>query len=146
MNDVKDSIEKEIVVKASQESVYEAVTNPEKIVAWFPNGVEGALEVGQQALFDFGNSGKVRVYIESAKPHEYFAYRWVPGRGNYVGDVLAVPNTLVEFTIQPVSNGTKVTLKETGFASLPAETKVGQFEDNTNGWAIMLDRLSKLFA
>lgn len=144
-DEVKDSIEKEIIIQASQEKVYDAISNQETITAWFPDAVEGKLAIGESPIFDFGTGNKVRVYVESAQPHSYFAYRWVPGRGNYVGDVLSVPNTLVEFIIEKVGTGTKVTLKETGFASLPADTKEEQFNDNTNGWGIMLDRFEKLF-
>src|SRR5665213_1561702 len=115
-NEVKGSIEKEITIQASQEAVYDAISNQEKITSWFPNAVEGKLAVGESPVFDFGTGNKVRIYVESAQPHDYFAYRWVPRRGNYVGDVLAVPNTLVEFFIQKADTGTKVTLKETGFA------------------------------
>src|SRR5437868_4369470 len=137
----KDSIEKEILINASQETVYEAITNPKRITAWFPSAIEGTLNAGDSPILDFGEHGKNQIYVEYAKPYEYFAYRWIPGSKHFIGDVLSEPNTLVEFIIQPVENGTKVTLKETGFASLPAEVREQKLAENTGGWDYMLNRL-----
>ena len=114
---------------------------------WFPDTVEGgSLEVGQEPIFTFeGSSHKRRVHIEAADPYGYFAYRWVPGpSGEGAGDVLGIPNTLVEFLIEVVAEGTKVTVKESGFASLPMNEAESSFKDNSGGWEYMVDRLGKL--
>ncbi|MDB5169359.1 MAG: Aha1 domain superfamily [Candidatus Saccharibacteria bacterium] len=142
----QDSIEKVIVINAPQEKVYEAITSPERITSWFPSAIEGTLNVGDRPILDFGEHGKNQIYVESAKPHEYFAYRWIPGSRHFIGDVLSQPNTLVEFIIQEVENGTRVTLKETGFASLPAEVRDQKLAENTGGWDYMLNRLKELLA
>jgi uncharacterized protein YndB with AHSA1/START domain len=142
-----DVIEREILINAPVERVYEAITDPTKIISWFPDAVEGALAVGESPIFTFEGHGKAQLYIEAAKPHEYFAYRWVPGaRSHFVGDVLSVPTTLVEFFISEEGTGTKVILKESGFDSLPDEMKQEAFKDNSGGWSYMFGRLEKLFA
>ncbi len=141
---MQDVIEREITVKAPKERVYTAIADPEQIVTWFPEAIEGTLEVGEQPVFSFGEHGKTRVYIEAAKPFEYFAYRWVPGsHGTADTEVLKVPNTLVEFHIEESEEGTKVKLKESGFASLPAEVMEQSFKENSGGWEFMLGRLEK---
>lgn len=144
MDQLQDSIEKEIIIKAPQETVYEAITSPERITAWFPTAIEGTLNVGDRPVLDFGEHGKNQIYVESAKPHEYFAYRWVPGSKHFIGDVLTQQNTLVEFTLEAIDGGTKVTLKESGFASLPADVRDQKFSENTGGWDYMLGRLVEL--
>ena len=142
---MQDIIQREITVKAQRERVYKAITEPEQIIKWFPDSIEGgSLEVGQRPIFNFNGHGKSQIYVEAAKPFEYFAYRWVPGSGGIVGDVLAVPNTLVEFFIEEAGEGTKVTVKESGFASLPAEVAQKSFEQNSGGWEFMVGRLEKL--
>jgi uncharacterized protein YndB with AHSA1/START domain len=141
---VRDSIEKEIVINASQKKVYEAIADPNQITSWFPNAIEGTLNIGDRPILDFGKHGKNQIYVEDAKPYEYFAYRWIPGSNHFIGDVLSEPNTLVEFTIQEVENSTKVTLRETGFGSLPAEVRNQKLTQNTGGWEFMLNRLQKL--
>ena len=146
---LQDVITRNITVKASKERVFKALTDPKEIVVWFPDSVEGGtLEVGQEPIFSFeGATHKRRVHIEASNPYDYFAYRWVPGpSGAGASDVLGIPNTLVEFSIEEVEGGTKVTVKESGFASLPIEEAESSFKDNSGGWEYMLDRLEKLLA
>ena len=143
---MQDTIIREITVKATKERVYKAITDPKEITSWFPDAIEGGtLEVGQRPIFIFTNEGhKAQTYIEAAKPFEYFAYRWVPGSAGIIGDVLAVPNTLVEFYIEEMTSGTKVTVKESGFASLPAEVAQQSLNENSGGWEHMMNRLEKV--
>ena len=144
---MQDAIIREIIIDAPQERVYQANTTPSEIVKWFPDTVEGGtLEVGQEPIFSFERaSHKRRVHIEAADPYGYFAYRWVPGpSGEGAGDVLSIPNTLVEFLIEVVAEGTKVTVKESGFASLPLSEAESSFKDNNGGWEYMVNRLAKL--
>jgi|GEM_PF-638204 len=144
---MQDKIQREIMIKATKERIYEAIANPEKVVLWFPETLEGSYKVGEQLIFGFGEHGKNQVYVEAARPHEYFAYRWVPGCNHFLGDVLAVPNTLVEFHIETqADNICKLTLTETGFSKLPAELIEKSVAQNSNGWEFMLGRLEKYFA
>ena len=143
---MKDVIVREITVKATKERVYKAITDPAEITLWFPDSIEdGTLEVGQSPLFLFnGGEHKSRTYIVAAEPYTYFAFRWVPGGHGILGDVLKVPNTLVEFRIEEVSDGTKVTVNESGFASLPSEVAQESLDQNTGGWEFMMGRLAGL--
>jgi uncharacterized protein YndB with AHSA1/START domain len=141
---MQNTIVREITVKATKEKVYKAITDPEQITTWFPDSIEGSLEVGQQPVFTFSKQNhKSRIYVEAAKPFEYFAYRWVPGAAGTADDVLSVPNTLVEFHIEELKNGSKIILKESGFASLPSEVAEKSFNENSGGWGFMMGRLEK---
>ena len=142
---MQDQIVREITVKASKEKVYAAITDPKQIIKWFPDVVEGSLEVGQRPVFIFTSENhKTSIYVEASKPFEYFSYRWVPGSTGIVGDVLTVPSTLVEFILEDTEAGTKVTVKESGFASLPEAVANESFNQNSGGWEYMINRLEKL--
>lgn len=144
---MQDSINREIIINASKERIFDAIANPEFVTKWFPETLEGEYTVGSQPVFGFGDHGKNRICVVASRPHDYFAYRWVPGANHYLGDVLAAPNTLVEFNITEQANGgCKVTLTESGFASLPAELMEAAFRQNSGGWDFMLNRLVKCFA
>jgi len=145
MNDV---ITREVIIKGTPEQVYDAIANPEKVVQWFPDAIEGIYAVDQRPSFVFAAHGaKVATYIVAAKPFEYFAFRWIPGGSTFEGDVLTVPNTLVEFRIESLADGTsKVIVSESGFTSLPAEMAEKSFQQNSGGWDFMLGRLVKHFA
>jgi uncharacterized protein YndB with AHSA1/START domain len=143
---MQDIIKREIVIHASKEQVYQAIADPEKVVKWFPETLEGEYKPGARPIFGFGEHGKNQVYIVDARPYDYFAYRWVPGANHFIGDVLTVPNTLVEFSIEQESESScKLTLTETGFAGLPTDMMQASFEQNSAGWDFMLDRLGKYF-
>jgi uncharacterized protein YndB with AHSA1/START domain len=143
---MQDTIQREIAINASKERVYAAIADPSQIVNWFPNAVEGSFDVGERPIFDFGEHGRNQIYIEAAQPYEYFAYRWVPGSSHVLGDVLTMANTLVEFRIQESDGVTRVTLLESGFASLPAEVAEQSLQQNSGGWEYMLERLEKHFS
>lgn len=143
---MQDVIQREITVKATKESVYAAITDPTQIISWFPDAVVGSFEVGAQPVLSFDGYGKSRIYIADAKPFKYFAYRWIPGDSEVVDDVTCVPNTLVEFMIEEMGEETKVTLKESGFAALPADDAEEKLKMNVGGWEYMMDRLEKIFA
>lgn len=143
---MQDKIQREIMINAPKEQLYDAIANPEKVVKWFPETLEGSYIVGAQPIFGFGAHGKNQIYIEAADPYDYFAYRWVPGSNHFMGDVLSVPNTLVEFHIEEQTQGScKLTLTETGFSKLPSELFEQCFTQNSRGWEFMLGRLGKYF-
>ena len=144
---MQNVIRREIVIQATKERIYDAIANPKQVVLWFPETLEGNYEAGEQPIFGFGDHGRNQVYIVDARPCEYFAYRWVPGGNHFLGDVLSVKTTLVEFRIEEQGPGScKVVLTESGFADLPNEIMEASFKQNSGGWDFMLGRLVKHFA
>lgn len=143
---MQDVIKRQIIINASKERIYDSIAKQEQVTKWFPTTVEGIYQVGEQPIFGFGEHGKNQIYITAAQPHEYFAYRWVPGANHFLGDVLTVPNTLVEFRIEDNGDGTcKLTMTESGFADLPIELMEAAFKQNSGGWEFMLGRLVQYF-
>ena len=143
---MQDVIQREIIIRATKERIYDSIAKPELVVLWFPETLEGDYMVGEQTIFGFGEHGKTSVYIADAKPYEYFSYRWVPGSQHFVGDVLSVANTLVEFRIEELAdNCCKVTLTESGFSHLPREFMEASFQQNSGGWEFMIARLGDYF-
>lgn len=139
---MQNSIQREITLRASMQRIYSAIADPEQVVQWFPETLEGKYAVGEQPIFGFGEHGRNQLYIEAANPYDYFAYRWVPGGDHFIGDVLSVANTLVEFRLRDLGDGRcSLTLTETGFAKLPAALAEKSFTQNSGGWDFMLARL-----
>lgn len=142
---MQDTIQKEMILRAPIERVYAALTDPEQFAKWFPDSIEGELKPGERPLLDFGEYGKCRIYVVAAEPFTYFAYRWVSGSAyaphGFQGDVLTMPNTLVEFRLESGPEGTRLKLTESGMASLPPEIAELTLKDNDGGWDYMLGRL-----
>jgi len=147
---MQDSIERSITINAPVERVFHAITDPQELTRWFPDGVEGTIEPGERPVLDFSEYGKSQIYVVAKDAPNYFAYRWVPGTSTVdaVGteDVLSVHNTLVEFRLEATANGTSVVLRESGFATFPPAIAESALKENTGGWDYMIDRLGKLFS
>jgi len=138
----QDTITRDIVIKAPIERVFSALTEAEHLATWFAEGIDGGLEPGEQSLWDFGNYGRAKVLMVAADRPNYVAYRWVPGGTvTFVGDLTTRPTTLCEFRLEEVDGGTKVSLVESGFLSLPQEEIEASFKDNDSGWEEMLPKL-----
>ena len=80
--------------------------------------------------------------IERLDPPHRFACRWQAAGPRLEDPVEARPNTLVEFTLEEMPEGTKLTLIESGFATLPDVTAASVLADNTEGWTSELDDLA----
>ena len=147
---IQNIIERTITVRASKETVFDAIVNPEKLVLWFPDKFTGTMAVGEEPILNFGDYGDARIHIVAIDPQDYFAYRWIPGcddlKSDINTDILSVPNTLVEFRLESTPDGTVVRLTESGFASMPETVAAKMLIGNTDGWAYMFDRLEKLLA
>jgi uncharacterized protein YndB with AHSA1/START domain len=143
---MQDRIEREITIRAPRERVFNAIIDPQKIVAWFPETVEGEFKEGEQPVFGFGEYGRHSVYVVKIQPVDYVAYRWVPSLDATSGvvDVLSQPNTLVEFHLTVDGATTIVKLTETGFDGLPADIGKKMVTENASGWEHMFGRLKKL--
>jgi uncharacterized protein YndB with AHSA1/START domain len=145
---IQDTIEKEIIVRASKETVYEALTIPEQFVKWFAVGVEGRLDAaGERPVLDFGEFGRFKICVIAADPYDYFAYRCVPGSiycpQGFLGDVMKELSTLVEFRLESVDGGTRVRMQESGISLLPGEITEDTLKGNDDGWTFMIGRLEQ---
>jgi uncharacterized protein YndB with AHSA1/START domain len=142
-------VEREIVVRAGVERVFAALTDPALFPTWGPERIEGKLAVGERPVFDFGGGGKCAVYVVALEAPRYFAYRWVQGETDpaiLLGDPLAVPNnTLVEFHLDKVEQGTRVRVVESGKAPVGLVPKQA-LDQMGKGWELMLAGLPRHFA
>jgi uncharacterized protein YndB with AHSA1/START domain len=138
---VTDRIEREIVVAAPPERLWEILTRPEHITRWFM-GRESQVDLRPGGAMVLTNEefGKFQGIVETVDPPRVFSYRWARHPDTPVAEGTA---TLVEFTLTPEGDGTRVRVVETGFAGTDA-VKVDQerhAEANSQGWLQVLDTL-----
>ncbi|MEU7482017.1 SRPBCC domain-containing protein [Lentzea sp. NPDC042327] len=135
-----DRIERETLIEASLDRVWQLVTEPGFWVASQPSGT--AVE-GETTLCRNEQHGDYPVRVETVTPQSYVAYRWASA---FAGAELTADNTtLVEFTLTPEGAGVRLRVVESGFAALAAseEVRVRAHEDNTGGWAEVLEAFTK---
>jgi uncharacterized protein YndB with AHSA1/START domain len=133
---LSDRIERTMTFQVPRELVWEALTDAEAISKWFGDDTEIDLKPGGEAVFRWGEV-EVRGTVEAVEPPSRFSYRWEPSHTPTGG-----PTTLVEFTLEEIAGGTRLTLVESGFADLAAESR----QDNEYGWDDELSHLREHLA
>ena len=117
--EIRDSIEREMTLKAPIEQVWDAITNPEKLSRWFGDHAEiDNLAEGEPIVFGWGDDLS-RGIIHTADRPNVFAFRWQSSRLGKSASFQEAYSTLVTFTLTSIPTGTHLHLIETGFASLP---------------------------
>jgi uncharacterized protein YndB with AHSA1/START domain len=137
------TIERDIVVEASPEVVFEVISRPEHMREWWPDdarfesiaGAPGEL-VWRDA--ETGETTTVEMAVVEVDPPRRFSFRWC-----FAGADRAEPSLLVTFDLTPVDAGTRISLTETGFREMGWE--IAQLEeayrDHETGWDHYLPRL-----
>ncbi len=69
------------------------------------------------------------------EPEKLFSYTWHPYAIDPQVDYSAEPQTLVEFRLEKIPNGTRLTITESGFEQLKDEhRRLQAFRMNDGGW------------
>jgi uncharacterized protein YndB with AHSA1/START domain len=132
-----DRIERTVEVAHPPAKVWAALTTAEGLGTWFGNQATIDLRPGGSAQMTWTNGHKAEMRIERVEEPVIFSYTW---------HIYGLPEddprrTYVEFTLEPVGAGTRLTVVETGFAQLSGEAQRTAFDGNTRGWASELGEL-----
>lgn len=141
---VPEQIEREIVIDAPVAKVWAAVTTAEHIGTWFGNaGATIDLRPGGEMTCtwrDGDTVDTVHAVVEKVDEPHLFAYRWArpPGAKPVPGNT-----TLVEFTLSPEGERTRLRVVESGFHGLDFSEadRAALFGDHAAGWGHELDEL-----
>ena len=135
-----DRIERETLIEAPLQRVWQLVTEPGFWVASEPSGT--AVE-GETTLCRNEEYGDFPVLVETVTPQTYVAYRWASA---FEGQELREDNTtLVEFTLTPEGAATRLKVVESGFSQLAGsdELSAKAHRDNAGGWPEVLGAFAK---
>lgn len=140
---MQDTIERQMIFKASQQKVWDAITKPELINRWFGTRADfDKLEVGQKIIFAWASYNHTcRAVIEEVMPISRFVYSWEHQEADFDIPLADLPLTRVTFALEEVEGGTRLTLTETGFSSLPEPEN--RFKTNSSGWDAELQDLQE---
>ncbi len=166
--DVTDRIEKVVVLRAPVSRVWRAVSDAAEFGRWFGVKLAGAFAAGQPIRGTFEmkideaalmarqqamglTPSKLRwpapnaVFgtVERIDPEQYFSFRWIPFGIDAEADPDTEPTTLVEFRLEPVPEGTRLTVTESGFDKVPAHRRARAFRMNEGGWNGQAENLRK---
>lgn len=134
---IPNTISRRLELRHPQQKVWAALTTAEGLAGWFGSHVEGEIAPGRDVQMRWEQHGhQATLAVKVVDPMDVFAYCW-----GIVGAPDGDPRrTYVEFRLEPVAEGTVLTVTESGFAQLPDEL-LASYEGNTEGWAAELDEL-----
>lgn len=143
----RDRVEKEIVIAAPIERVWQVLTDPVHAGNWFGSGKPVSIDLRPGGAMEVDHtfhdpSFKFQTKIVKVDPPRAFSYLWPVASPGV--PATEANSTLVEFTLVEESGGTRVRVVESGFSKLtvPAELEAMASVDSHNeGWPFMLGRL-----
>ncbi|WP_116952328.1 SRPBCC family protein [Jiangella endophytica] len=138
------TVRRTIHIAASVDKVWRAVTEPERISQWFGQTVLPGGAAGAQGTITWPDGVTVPIRVEKIDPPRMVSYRWGNDETDAaVTDDLDVrPSTVFTFTLEPVDEGTQLTVVESGFEALT--DPAGALESHREGWDDELDKLVAL--
>lgn len=140
MPDPQDRIVKVVELRAPPSRVWRALADHQEFGAWFRVRLDQPFAIGQPSTGTMSFPGYEhypwRATVERLEPERLFAFRWhdfdeksgLPCEGQ--------PTTRVEFRLAPLGSGTRLTIIESGFESLPDPRRQEVLRGNTEGWNI----------
>jgi uncharacterized protein YndB with AHSA1/START domain len=133
-----DRIERVMDIAHPPAKVWAALTTAEGLGSWFGNEATIDLRPGGAAQLRWtGENQTANLRVERVEEPTVFGFTW-----NIYGLPEDDPRrTYVEFTLEPVGAGTRLTMVETGFAQLPADAHSKAFGGNSQGWVSELGEL-----
>lgn len=160
MTSLTDRIEKQVLLRATRERVWRALSRSSEFGVWFGMDLTGeflphttvtgrmvptqvdAEVAAEQKPFE---GMPVELFIEQVEPMRLLSFRWHPYPPED-GDTSKVPTTLVTFELEDAEGGTLLRLSESGFDQVPIERRARAFTDNEGGWQIQTQLISKYLA
>lgn len=140
------SIERELVVAASPEIVYDVVSSPQHLKEWWPDEADFSGTEGASGSLTFAGHGEgggdavVALTVVTADPPRSFSFRWTH---DVASEAVTGNSLLVTFELVPQGDATLVKLTETGFREMGWEAAQleATYADHVTGWGHHFPRL-----
>ena len=153
-----DRIEKKILLRATRERVWKAISDADQFGAWFGVSFDGPFNAGARltgrivpttvdsdiAKLQEPHAGKPFEFtVERIEPMQIIAFRWHPFAIEPGVDYTKEPTTLIVFELSEAKDGTLLTISESGFDQIPLARRAAAFKANDGGWAMQTMLIAK---
>jgi uncharacterized protein YndB with AHSA1/START domain len=161
MTTSSDRIEKRVLLHASRERVWRAISDSKQFGSWFgvefdgpfvagasitgkivPTTVDAEVAKTQEPYKGF----RFEFAVDRVEPMRLFSFRWHPFAVDSGVDYSKEPSTLVAFQLEDSSGGTMLTVTESGFDQIPLERRAKAFAANEGGWTAQMKLIEKYLA
>lgn len=142
------AIVKSIEIAAPVEHVWDALTDHRKFGAWFLVALDQPFAVGTISTGHMTYPGYEHFLWKShtvaIEPMTRFAFAWPATGGDEEAIRHGVPEwTLVEFRLEPIADGTRMTVTESGFDSVPEPRRSNVLRSNDGGWVEQVQNIKR---
>jgi uncharacterized protein YndB with AHSA1/START domain len=111
---MEDRVIRNADVAAPPDRVWEALTEAGELSAWFGAEADGAFESGGRIRFRWRDGRERLAVIEELDRSRRLAFRWLPFERHPGGETRLLGPGRVEITLEPVPDGTRITVVERG--------------------------------
>jgi uncharacterized protein YndB with AHSA1/START domain len=109
--------------------------------------LHGAFAPGERILGKITHPGfehlTMEVRVERMDAESLFSFRWHPYAVDPAIDYSSEPMTLVEFRLEEVPAGTRLSVVESGFDAIPASRRDEAFRMNGEGWTEQMKNIER---
>lgn len=153
-----DRIEKQILLKAPRDRVWRAISDSTEFGTWFGVELDAPFVAGRRV------TGKIaptkvdpdiakmqqpylgmafEIFVDRIEPMRLFSFRWHPHAVEPSVDYSKEPMTLVVFELEETSDGTLLTITESGFDRIPLARRAKAFTANAGGWSAQIGLIAR---
>ena len=138
------TVRRTVHIAAPVEKVWAAVTEAEHISRWFGRAEIAGRGVGATGTLTWPDHGPIPLRVEAFDEPHTVSYRWSndDALAAAAAELDVEHSTVFTFTLEPVPDGTRLTVVETGFEVTSAP--LANLEDHRGGWDAELDELVAL--
>ena len=135
------TVRRTIEIAAPVEQVWAAVTEAEHISTWFGRAEISGQGVGATGTLSWPDHGPIPLRVEAFDAPRSVSYRWSndDALGTPPGELDVEHSTVFTFTLEPLPDGTRLTVVESGFEA--TSDPLANLEDHRKGWDAELDSL-----
>jgi uncharacterized protein YndB with AHSA1/START domain len=156
-----DRIEKKILLRATLERVWKAISDSNQFGAWFGVAFDGPFAESARltgrivpttvdteiARLQEPHAGKAFEFsVERIEPMRRISFRWHPFAVAPDVDYSKEAATLIVFELQETPGGILLTITESGFDQLPLARRSEAFTANDGGWTMQTKLIEKFLA
>ena len=157
----EDRIEKRVLLRASRERVWKAVSDSAQFGSWFGMSFDGPFVAGARlsgrivptmvdaevARLQEPHTGKAFDFrVERIEPMNRICFRWHPYAVDPTKDYSQEPTTLITFDLEEAPGGILLTISESGFERIPLARRAEAFKANEGGWGMQVRLIEKYLA
>jgi uncharacterized protein YndB with AHSA1/START domain len=143
---MSDRIVKSIELKAPISRVWRALADHIEFGQWFRvklDGpfVPGAVSTGRMTYPGYEHYPWLAT-VEKMEHERLLSFRWHDFDEKSSVEISRQPTTLVEFRLEPIPEGTRLTITESGFEAIPNPRRLEVLRGNTEGWNIQANNIA----